>query len=151
MKKGPHNMAIASKIDHGRKAARNGKAKKGGFTLIEVLVASFISVMAVSSAFMLLTQSMDILRSSSNRLDALQQTRGAVEYLRSLAFTEDELNIGNHTTTRNGQQFSYTVSKYEGDDNLKLINVRTNWRSEVADADRELELETVICAPLHAN
>lgn len=124
--------------------------KRDGFTLIEVLVAMFISVIAVSSTYKLLTYSRDILRSSSNRLEALNSTRGAIEYLRTLDFNADELDVGNHSTTLNGQSFQYNIVLYDGDADLKQITVQTAWQSELSDAMRQVELVSMVSLPLHS-
>jgi prepilin-type N-terminal cleavage/methylation domain-containing protein len=123
---------------------------KAAFTLIEVLVAMFISVMAVSSTYMLLTYSRDILRSSSNRIEALNNARTAMEYVRSLDFDSEKLDINNYTPTVNGLTFWYNVAEYDGNDALKQITVRTDWTSELSDAVRQVELVTIISAPLHS-
>ncbi|MDF7805942.1 type II secretion system protein [Pontiellaceae bacterium B12219] len=123
---------------------------KSAFTLIEVLIAMFISVMAVSSTYMLLTYSRDILRSSSNRIEAMNNARTAMEYVRSLDFDSEKLDINNYTPTVNGLTFWYNVAEYDGNDALKQITVRTDWTSELSDAVRQVELVTIISAPLHS-
>lgn len=127
------------------------KPAKSAFTLIEVLIAMFISVMAVSSTYMLINHSRDILRSSSNRIEALNNARTAMEYVRSLNFDSDKLEVGKtYTPTVGGLTFWYNVTKYDGKDALKQISVRADWTSELSDAVRQIELVTVISAPLHS-
>lgn len=128
---------------------RSEKMPKAAFTLVEVMVAMFISVIAVSSTYMLLTYSRDLLRSSSNRIEAFNNARGALEYLRTLEFDSSELNIGNHATTLNGQTFQYNIARYDSDDDLKQITVQSDWNSELSDAVRQVELMSVVSAPLH--
>ncbi|MDF7800454.1 prepilin-type N-terminal cleavage/methylation domain-containing protein [Pontiellaceae bacterium B1224] len=141
------NSVSSSLVQH---SCRPANTQKAAFTLIEVLIAMFVSVMAVSSTYLLLTYSRDILRSSSNRIDALNNTRGAIEHLRTLEFDSDELKTGTHSLTlENGQTFSYNVAVYESEDDLKQITVQSDWTSEVSDSVRQVELVSIISAPLH--
>lgn len=153
---GAHCMDMAHNSSRGAGSSSSsiqGQRKnnsKAAFTLIEVMIATFISVIAVSSTYMLITYSRDILRSSSNRIEALNNARGAIEYLRTLEFDDGKLDIkNNYPLILNGQASSYNVSQYDGDNTLKQITLQTAWTSEVSDTVRQVELISVFSKSLH--
>jgi prepilin-type N-terminal cleavage/methylation domain-containing protein len=131
---------------------RPEKSRRTAFTLIEVLVALFVAVLAVSSTYKLLNQSRSILRSSSNKLDALNGARAGLEYLRTLDFDDSLLSTGSpHSLNRNGNIFSYEVTLYEGATNIKQITVKTEWESAVSGNTHDLELVTLLSSSLHSD
>lgn len=125
------------------------RGQKTGFTVTEVLVAMLLAVLAVSSAYKLLTHSRNTLRSSANRLEALNTARAGLEYLRTLKFNDSKLDIASHTITRNGDTFDYEVALYDSNANIKQITVKADWVSAASGSTKQLELVTLISSPLH--
>ena len=128
---------------------KNNKNKQA-FTLIEVLVASFLSVLTVTTSYMLLQQSGTILESSSSRVEALFDARSAMEYLRSLAFDSDQLKPDSHILTLNDKEFSYKVSAFNGSSIMKSIELDATWNSATSGKARTVNLSSLISSPLHA-
>jgi prepilin-type N-terminal cleavage/methylation domain-containing protein len=123
---------------------------KSAFTLIEVLIASFISAIALGTACTLFFQSSRILNASHSRIDALQKARTAMEYLKSQKFDSTVMNFGSHKMTLNGIPFKYTVTKSSIDDkNIKDVTVQVDWQSSASGQTRQVELISMVSSPLH--
>lgn len=133
-------------------AGRANNTAKAAFTLTEVLVAVALSVFAVASTYTLLKYSRNILRTSSAKLHALNIARAGAEYLRTLEFDDDLLEVSDDNTLQlNGKTMAYDVSNYNSNDDLKLITVRAGWQSFVTGSSNDLEIVTMVSSPLHTN
>lgn len=129
---------------------KQGAHPKAGMTLIEVLVATFISVLVTTSAFAMLSHSSRTFSASATRTQALNDARIAIEYLRSLAYSSPELQTGtDQTLDIDGKLFTYSVTLFNGNQQTKNITVKTDWTSPLSDKTRSIQLSGIIASPLH--
>lgn len=132
------------------KALRSkSKKEKQGFTLVEVAVATFISVLVVTTSFLVIQHSIQVIRSAENRENAVHETRTAMEYLRTLSFDDTKLNVGSHSMTLNGLDFSYDVTLFLSNASLKQIEVTVNWMSLSSGQIRPMKFTSMISNVLH--
>lgn len=92
--------------------------RQGGFTLVEVIVASVILSIVVVGTFAVYTHAVNVNRGNNLRAQALTVLQAEVEYYRGLRFvpvgSSAELNAGNYPAVRkrpsaDGRQFVISV------------------------------------------
>ena len=71
-------VTTSSALKGSDRADQSNRTTKVVFTLVKVLIALFISGIAVSSTYTISIQSRDIQRSSSNPIEALNNARGGI-------------------------------------------------------------------------
>lgn len=122
---------------------------KSGMTLIETLVTLSLASMIIASTFVVMSQGQRMLRSAEAQTLTLHQARGTMEYLRTLNFNSEEMKIGNHSITKSGIKYKYTVSKYANNDELKRILLKAKWTSPVTGKTKTMKFNTAVSLHLH--
>lgn len=126
-----------------------GKLRRAGFTLTEMLVASFISVAVVAGTYSVSVHSFRLLRAASNRNAALDSARSAMEYLRTLPFNDSDLAEGTYASPLADLEFNYNVALVSSNGLLKRVVVQTPWYNTVTERQSFVELAGVVGSPLH--
>lgn len=143
----------------GRKATiaqgANFARSRGGFTLTEVVVASFLLAILFGAVLRSFTYSRRAVSLIENRLACTQLAREEMEILKSRTFGDNALSIGNNKVLPSYPSDSrrrrgyYNVSYAAGNDNqIKDITVVVLW-SEPTGAEHSVSLTSSIGIALH--
>ncbi len=127
------------------------RASKGGFTVVEVIIASsilLISVLAVTSAFSYARRTVSL---TENRLASLHIAREVMEVLRSQPYASTLLTIGNNKQLPNYPRargyYDVKLSGVTGDS--KDITVVISWVEPISPTTRTVSLTTSHSRGLH--
>lgn len=135
--------------------AHHRKQKKAAFSFIEVLIALFIAAFTCTSTYYLTMQAINIFWSASARIDAINDARCAMEYLRTLSFDDSDLDVGTRSKTLSSDQyydldFRYSVAKFNSNEEIKNITVQVDWTSKASGVTRFVELNSLLSGTLHS-
>ena len=107
--------------------------KNKGFSLVEVLVASTIFMIAVAGLFAAFTKSRQNAEIADKRLRAAYIGRQALEELRTKVDSrnwddeESGLALGDHNTVINGYTVAYTVTEDADLGGMRKVTMTVSW------------------------
>jgi prepilin-type N-terminal cleavage/methylation domain-containing protein len=117
-----------------------------GFTLIEVMAALVVAMLAGLATVTLMTANSRFLALNEERSDAIRQAQEVLEDLRTVAYTDIE--AGSRTSDDGRYAVVWTVeegpvlsSGGASEDGMKLITVSVTWNWH--GTDQEYEMSTV--------
>lgn len=129
---------------------------KGGFTLVESLVAVMILGIALGACVLSFSLAMRVSDTSRNQMFALHAARNKLENLRTLSYTNSQLNVGTYLINTNNSSLGfytnywgyYTVATnaYVG---IKDITVGICYRNRVRGGVTTNILTTSLSSTLH--
>lgn len=136
----------------GKKIDRNNQS---GFTLVELLVALFVFVVAVGAAFASFSSSSQLSESARFRMVALQDARAILEEVKAVALQEvSDINLnsfksqmlnggGQWVDLLNNETIALTTNPdpIDGGTELATITVTVSWQ-EAANRTKSLSLTT---------
>jgi type IV pilus modification protein PilV len=101
---------------------------QGGFTLIEVMMAMVILGIGIMSIVALQTGDMAYNNSSRRQTQGYTWAMDRVERLRSIKYTNADLNISAHSKAEGPYSVKWTVSDNSANiPNTKKVDVRVEW------------------------
>jgi len=115
----------------------NHKKSKSGMTLIEVMIASLLFIMGLTTFLSAFTVIQRASKATDNRMAAMYQARTIIEILQSESYDSPYLYIGKHTLS----YATYTISlstKYKA---TKNISVTVPWISPQGNLSPEMTLK----------
>ncbi len=119
--------------------------KKLGMTLVEVMVATVLAVVGLSSFLAAFSSLQHTSRIANNRMMAMHRAREILEYITSQTYQSNTLNIGTHTLP----DATYTVTLASGYSDVKNISVNVPWLVPSADNKVNLNINGSVSLCLH--
>ena len=129
---------------------------KGGFTLVESMVAVAILGIALGACVLSFSLAMRVSDTSRNQMFALHAARSKLEYLRTLSYTNSALNVGTYGINTNNSSSGYytnywgsytvTANGYPG---VKNITVAICYQNYPRDNISTNTLTTSVSQTLH--
>jgi Tfp pilus assembly protein PilV len=113
------------------------KKSKAGMTLIEVLIASLLFVMGLSTFLTAFTAIQRTSTATDNRMIAMHQARSIMEILLSQTYDSWLLYVGTHSLS----YASYTVSPSTEYPATKNITVNVPWLSPQGNSSPKITLK----------
>ena len=128
-------------------ASNNKKSHSySGMTLIEVMVATFLVILGLTTflgAFSALSRAA---RTADNRSASMQRAREIMEAIMAESYDSPYLNIGTHTLPDSAY---YTVSQANGYTDVKLISVTVPWSKALGTAPNTLTIHGAMAQCIH--
>ena len=118
---------------------------KSGMTLIEVMVATFLLIMGLSTFLTAFSSIHRVSITANNRMVALHQAREIMEAVMAEKYKSDALNVGAHSM--NGA--TYTVSLASSFTTIKDIVVTVQWTNPVGNSTHNLVLSGSMAKCIH--
>jgi Tfp pilus assembly protein PilV len=115
----------------------NLKNSKSGMTLIEVMIASLLFIMGLTTFLSAFTVIQRVSKATDNRMAAMYKARTIIEILQSEPYDSPYLYIGTHSLS----YATYTISistKYQA---TKDITVTVPWISPQGNANAKMTLK----------
>jgi len=109
---------------------------KKGFTLIELLVSSIILSIGIISLATLFPTAMRSASFTRENTKAMESGIQLLEYLRTLGFTDTELDAGNHTADSVESKYEryYVITDNHPVTDMKKIDVYVKWVNATSGA-----------------
>ncbi len=124
---------------------RRGSRNRGGFTLIEVVVASAIMMLVFAAMLGIVSYARRTASLTENRLACLHIARQTMEHLIAQSYTATDNAVG--TTQLPNSRGSYTITQ-DSDGKTKNITVVINW-VEPTGGQQSVSLTTSLSKSLH--
>jgi len=96
---------------------------KGGFTLVESVLAAMILGIAVGACILSFSMSMRAVNTASNQMAALHIARNELETLRTNSFSSAALSAGSYVFTNTGAAGTYVVTNIDSNTKNVTVNV----------------------------
>lgn len=119
--------------------------RRQGFTLVEVIVASMITALALAAMITSFTMAKRSVSLADNLLSASNSARTVLERLKTYDYDSSALSVGTHILT-NG---FYTVSNNPAFKTTKDITVTIRWREPATAKTQTVSISTSIARVLH--
>ncbi len=124
---------------------RAGNNPKSGMSLVEVMVATVLLIMGLSTFLTAFSSIQRVSITANNRMVAMHKAREIMESVMSEKYTSNALNIGTHSVD-NG---TYRVSLASGFITTKDIAVTVQWINPVGNSTHNLILYGSMAKCIH--
>ncbi|MBN1674050.1 MAG: chitobiase/beta-hexosaminidase C-terminal domain-containing protein [Kiritimatiellae bacterium] len=133
-----------------RPRVRAAAGARAGYTLMEVLAASFILVVAFGTAMSVFVVSMRTAAIARRRVQAVNDARALLEELTSCSWFDNRLEYGKHKIDNNGGYWTVTPNPHVKE--AKDVHVVIEWRDEVLGGKKQsLSMWMCVARAMHTH
>lgn len=131
------------------KHKQSGKISRGGFTLVEVVIATALLIMALALFLSSFVQSKRSVVMANNRIMAIQNARTVLEGLLPYTYGATQLNNGWHSTSVSGVSYVVATVTQTPSIVVKNIYVTNRWINPGSGITSTVSLAGSVSSELH--